>query len=278
MSSANNLGSGVASAALIQHISAQLDGTTGIVKIPTDLFTLLDIEGQTAATSHASSILGYPVEFYLDSTDLSRVYLADLASIKVVRPCEARRIPGFSLPVLVPAMSQPAGPTNHPSGVDMQQPNHTQPPEAPLPPPSAPRVQKKKAVRRPDGFTAFKSHQFPFVKQENRGLKRTEICSILNTKWAVMTEEERRPIFRLAGAHYTRRPLDRNQTPGPGDGPASGPPVQLPAHRGPGGSGQGQDANEQPAQDRQNGNPSREAQKLMRGEIDWGEYTHYIFG
>ncbi|KAI8944074.1 hypothetical protein F4801DRAFT_600753 [Xylaria longipes] len=200
MSSANNPSNCVLATAL-ENISAQLDGTTGIAKIPTSLFCLLDTEGQTIAASHASLILGYAAQFYLDSTDPARVYLANLADINVWRPCEARIIQGYSLPV----MSQPVGHPNHPHRVNTQQPNTTQPPAAPRPPPSTPRVKRKRATRRPDGFTAYRSHQWPFLKQENPGIKKSEICAILRARWANMTEEERRPFSELAGSHYTGR-------------------------------------------------------------------------
>lgn len=51
MSSVNT--SGVTIAPILEHISAQLDGTTGIVKIPTSGFDLLGTEGQIAAKSYA---------------------------------------------------------------------------------------------------------------------------------------------------------------------------------------------------------------------------------
>ncbi|KAH8163861.1 hypothetical protein CIB48_g4381 [Xylaria polymorpha] len=263
MSSVNT--SGVTIAPILEHISAQLDGTTGIVKIPTSGFDLLGTEGQIAAKSYASSILGYP-----PAGLVKRERFRDLA-------CR------YYSPPLPPGQAPLAA-------VTPQQPT---PPLEPQPPPPAPapRNRRKKVIRTPDGFTTFRSHHWPFTKQQNPGAKRNDICAILSAKWETMTEEERRPYSQLSGSHSTRRPpsasseegpvqttpdsLEQSQTTGGYRPPSSGnssvsdlPEPYLP-HSEQGSFGQGRNANEENPEDQLADNLSSDALAFLRGEIDW---------
>ncbi|KAI0467578.1 hypothetical protein F4859DRAFT_518013 [Xylaria cf. heliscus] len=279
-------------AATLEHISAQLDGTTGIVKIPTSLFKLLDIQGQTEAKRHASSILGYPVEFYLDSTNLSRVSLANIASINALRPCKAQAIPGLSLPVLILPVGQQSLPP-----IDGEQPNVTPPPEAPQPPLPAPRNKGKKATRSPDDFTTFRQHRWPFVKQQNPGIQRNEIRAILNAEWEAMTEEGKRPYSQLTGYHLHRRPsdnlgqssvqtepdsldqgqnMDDQRPPGYLNGLLPDLSAQPPTRGTAEDFGQGLDANGH-LQGHQTDDYSPEALAFSREEMSWTTRAHMLF-
>ncbi|KAI0446387.1 hypothetical protein F4803DRAFT_547377 [Xylaria telfairii] len=287
MSSGNNLD--VTVAATLEHISAQLDGTTEIVKIPTSGFDLLSTEGQIALKSYAGSIVGHPVEFYLDGTDLKRVYLANIATIKACRPCETKVIPGFSLPVLFPSL--PPGQLPPPA----LNPQHPTPPleaqPSALAPAPAPQNKKRKVTNGPDGFTAFRSHHWPFMKQRNPGATRTEIGTIMSAKWAAMTEEERKPYSQSSGYHSIRRPpsdsseegpvqttpdiLEQSQTmkdhrpPSSGNRSGENPPEPHLAHSDLGDFGQGQNASEWTREDKLTDNLSLDAIAFLRGEIDW---------
>ncbi|TRX89174.1 hypothetical protein FHL15_009872 [Xylaria flabelliformis] len=189
--------------AVLEDIAAQLDGTTGIVKIPFNLYILLDPEEQIAAARCASLNLGQSVKYYLDSTNLNRVYLANLASIQIYRPCEAWVVPGYSMPVLFPGMSRLVEQPNQSPRVDIQQPSPSQSFEAPQFQPSTSRIRRKRVTRTPDAFTAFSAHQYQFMKQKNPEMTKTDICAIIKAKWAKMDEEERKPYSELAESQQT---------------------------------------------------------------------------
>ncbi|KAI0459073.1 hypothetical protein F5B21DRAFT_526905 [Xylaria acuta] len=155
--------SSIALDTVLEQISVQLDGTTGIVKIPTGTFTFLDAEGQAIAKRQASSALGHPVEFYLDSTYDNRVYLASLASINIYRPCVVGAATVSGLSVLLPAPPQ-------------------------------------KKTKMPNGFSVYRSHHSPLVEAEIPGIKNGEISTILASRWRAMTDEEKEPWLQLAKA------------------------------------------------------------------------------
>ncbi|GAP91462.1 hypothetical protein SAMD00023353_6200430 [Rosellinia necatrix] len=133
-------------AAVVDQISVQLDGTTAVIRLPARVVHRLNANGQSIAKDHASSMLGHPVEFYIDSHNHSRIYLASLASINECRPSIARPIKGSNILLLLPAPPQPARqPATASNGV--QQFNNLTPThEAPEPSTPAPKPKRRKTT------------------------------------------------------------------------------------------------------------------------------------
>ncbi|TGJ86628.1 hypothetical protein E0Z10_g2187 [Xylaria hypoxylon] len=115
---------------ILGQVAAQLDGTTAVVKIPTSVFKELNEDGKASIKRTLSSILGHPVDFYLDVRSNKRVYLANIANINLLWPCEAWKISGLNLKLLLPMAITGPKIMNTPSR-DIQQSNLSLPPQAP---------------------------------------------------------------------------------------------------------------------------------------------------
>ncbi|KAI0969489.1 hypothetical protein F4678DRAFT_463271 [Xylaria arbuscula] len=90
----------ITAAIILNQVEAQLDGTTSVVKIPKSTFVGVSHGSQDIIKQTVSAVLGHEVAFYLDHQSDKRVYLANLESIRLLRPCEAKIVPGSPLPVL----------------------------------------------------------------------------------------------------------------------------------------------------------------------------------
>ncbi|KAI0535064.1 hypothetical protein GGR58DRAFT_504703 [Xylaria digitata] len=96
----------------LDQILVQLDGTTNVIKLPATIFHSLNVNDQAIAKNQASLLLGHPVEFYLDSRNPARVYLASIENINHNWPCEARYVEGQTIPMLFDAIPNGAGQRN----------------------------------------------------------------------------------------------------------------------------------------------------------------------
>ncbi|KAI1427807.1 high mobility group box-domain-containing protein [Xylaria sp. FL1777] len=209
---------------ILDQVAAQLDGTTAVVKIPTATFSGLDKNGEEIIKREVSLALGHPVEFYFDQQNDKRVYLANIASINLHRPCVARIIPGLRLPMLFQVAVHCPEVINHPSGgiQHFQSMPSTQAPQPSLPP--APLLEAKTSLKRarasettkeaaesgsesgtarkkskisdlksPNSFFLFRQHECAILAKENPGMWNGDISKALGEKWNAMKPEEKEP-------------------------------------------------------------------------------------
>ncbi|KAI1298400.1 hypothetical protein F5Y03DRAFT_398185 [Xylaria venustula] len=208
---------------ILSQAEAQLDGTTCVVKIPISMVVGLSQDSQSTIKQTVSAVLGHEVAFYLDSQRNNRVYLANLESIKRLRPCEARIVPGSPLPVLfwiseVTGVSSDGGikqpnvrPLTQDPNISLPTPasheknssERVREPECPRPspktqpeqgaPPRKKRKTKNGSPKAPNSYVLFKKDQRQILTKENPDITFGEVSKVTGAQWRNMTLEEQEP-------------------------------------------------------------------------------------
>ncbi|KAI0877361.1 hypothetical protein GGS24DRAFT_511390 [Hypoxylon argillaceum] len=194
---------------VLEHVSVQLDGVNFVIKLPYKMFNILSIEEQYIVKHKTGMTLGLPVEFYLDSRNFNRVYLANLASINLHWPVEPRVMHGFNLLVLFPVNPHPVPPP------------YFAPPAIPAftfsPPPGAPRMplqglgsllpapELRRDKRGVNGFTHFRASRAAGVAKQNPGMSARDISIKLANDWKTLSLEQQAHWNVLAKSQTQRR-------------------------------------------------------------------------
>ncbi|KAI0204447.1 hypothetical protein F4808DRAFT_474963 [Astrocystis sublimbata] len=196
MSSANLL------AMVNEQISAQLDGSTLIVKISKAMYTALSQEQKKAARDYAKSVTGDPVAFFGDSVNPNRVYLGNFVRIrdsvdKTVGGSGTRDLPVLSRPPHItdciasdPSMADVVA---MPEGNVAQASELAQPPN-----PTLQQEEERQRYRRDLGLGVYFGFHFYPLAQDRPDLSTALIVSSLKRTWESMSRAQQQPWINHA--------------------------------------------------------------------------------
>ncbi|KAI3321027.1 hypothetical protein HD806DRAFT_546864 [Xylariaceae sp. AK1471] len=209
---------------VLSQVFAQLDGITRVVRLPANVFNGLDEYGRASTREQMSMLLGYPVDFYLDSRDIRRIWLGNIIDIQSHWPCIPRHILGARFPMLFPVFSYGPGVMNAANS----NPQHTPDPavtttgpeefldgiETPEAPPKNPQPSESEESewipKPPNAFILYRSHSYKAVRSQHSGSTNGQVSQIIADQWNAMSETQRAPWKALANAkrdeHHEKHP------------------------------------------------------------------------
>ncbi|KAI0536252.1 hypothetical protein GGR58DRAFT_528519 [Xylaria digitata] len=84
------------------RVCIQLDAFNCLIRISFEVYYSLDVDGRNFFVQKASALLNKPVEFFVDSTNLTRVFLANRWDISSAIPCQLEQYSAAGLPRIFP--------------------------------------------------------------------------------------------------------------------------------------------------------------------------------